>query len=206
VVEANTAPTFEPDSEVARAVIDVLWKDPETGEYEWTMSIGPEFDFKGAETLYFRVTGKDANGEEFVVSAKTSLKPDDDISLEWGDLTVTGFAETAGFLTVEEENNITLLSTYEMPLSQAADNSFTLTVQEDGADVEAGTSRSIKWYIDGVHLAPSGGDSGDDGDDQTTLTINADDYSVGVHYATVLVYKDGVPYSPPKEIRFRVTD
>jgi hypothetical protein len=192
-VEAFKNSTFESSSKIGESTVDLAAGD---NYGAWSMAIS---DFKGAEMLYFRVSGLDADGHSFVMTADSDAVPADDIHYEWDDFVVTGLAGV-GFITAEEEANITLSGNYTMPLSKTApiiaDRSFTLTVNEGGVSVTVGASRSIKWYVDGVLKSSTA----------NNITISAADYPVGVYYATAMVYKNGVPYSPDTEFRFRVTD
>jgi len=63
-----------------------------------------------------------------------------------------------------------------------------MTVEVDGI------YQAYRWFVDGIEMLGETGKS---------LTLNGNDYSLGQHFILVLVYKNGIPYSPDN-IRFIV--
>jgi hypothetical protein len=155
----------------------------------WTIAVNT---FNGSSTVYFKVRADpNDDGNYYEISAGSTPAPlDNESGISLGTIIFKGEAG-AEIITVDDENNITLESTYTMPLSKAAGSSFTLTVKPDGMT-------DIRWFIDGVQKTAV--------DNYPDITISAADYDVGVHYLTVIVWKNGAPYSPDQDIRFRVTD
>jgi hypothetical protein len=64
----------------------------------------------------------------------------------------------------------------------------------DTLEIRVNAALLVLWFIDGTQQAATG----------ASITINAVDYPVGIHYVTALVYRGGIPYS--NELAFRVVE
>jgi hypothetical protein len=163
----------------------------------WSMSVAA---FNGSPVVYFKVQA-DVNGagSYFSTAAGSIQTPvEDKANISLGTVVVTGDAGL-GLVTVEDEDDITLQSGYTAPISQTAGASFTVGAKEGGALLaDNPPGRGIWWYVEGARVTAL--------DNKGTATINAVDYAAGIHYLTVMVWKDGVPYTPAGDLRFRVTE
>lgn len=98
---------------------------------------------------------------------------------------------TGGGVTIIVENPV------DQTLSVTADKTNVSRKMGETVTLTASTT-AVEWLVEGKTLA------GITTDTEATLTLNARDYTVGVHYATVIVTIDGKRYS--KEVSFHVTN
>jgi hypothetical protein len=171
----------------------VIWSGGPDVPGTWA---APILNFNGSSKTYFRIRAKitPEDSEYYYAIPHIGSTPIfintpviDQAGIELGTITVTDEADTT-IITAPDED-IELYNDYLYPLSKTAHNSFKLWI-----DPNAGIT-SIQWRVDGEIVTGATG---------VEFTINADDYDIGVHYASVLVWKNGAPYL--KEFRFRVTE